>query len=53
MRWASQNDKTEDEDGAQDGPAEERPVGFVLAKIKIDDEVRRSGTGPVVVNRGH
>jgi hypothetical protein len=43
MRWANQNDKGDDDEAAEDGPREERPEGFVLPKLKIDDEVVLSG----------
>ncbi len=38
LRWANQNDKSED-DAAEDILPEERPVGLVLPQIKTDDEV--------------
>jgi hypothetical protein len=43
MRWANQNDQSEDEAGvAGDSPGEARAVGLVLPKIKVDDEVALS-----------
>lgn len=36
LRWANKNDKS-DPDAAEEVAPEERPVGFVLPKLKLDD----------------
>jgi hypothetical protein len=44
LRWANKNDKDRSEEDAEDVAPEERPVGFVLPKLKLDEtevEVRQ------------